>query len=199
MFKGLFMKNKLLAASLLSALAVPAFADDADDDQVVNVTVPEVALLDINDNAVSLALPALTEAGTGFLLATDTNAATTTTDFSLSSNVSSATPTPVLRTIDVSVATNAGSLPTGSQLNITGSNAGTSATAVITDEGVTSGQTSIATAIGNLATSSGSIEFKFGADTDVSDGNMIAHTDTNGDGTADEVGITITYTLSDDA
>jgi len=192
MFKGLFMKNKLLAASLLSALAVPAFADDSNTDpQTVNITVPEVALLNVEDSDIALTLPALTEAGTGFPQVTSANAITGITTFDLSSNVSSSA-SPTLRTIEVAIT---GDLPTGSQLNITGSNAGTSATAVITDTGVTSGQTSIATDIGNLAIDDGSIEFKFGADTTGDD--MIAYTDSDSDGTADAIGVTITYTLSD--
>jgi hypothetical protein len=85
MFKGLFMKSKLLAASLLSVLAVPAFAaTPASDPQSVTVTVPEVALLDVKDatggNTITITAP--TVAGEGF-----TATATLPVTYALSSNV----------------------------------------------------------------------------------------------------------------
>lgn len=191
------MKKILLFSALFSLLSHSAFAaystdsaantsttDDADDIQAVQVTVPEVALLDVEDETIVLTLTAPTDAGTGFPAVGTTDAATDSSTFRLSSNIEAGTSGS--RSITVSLSTGS-VLPTGSALQITSSGAGTGATATIDADSPSTGN--IATAIGNQVVTNGTIDYGFGAATA---NGMIAHTGTSASS------VNITYTLTED-
>lgn len=201
------MKKKLLVLSLTAILAAPAaFAaytldatptanttttDDPRDLQTVSVTVPEIALLDVNDTAVPISTPAApANAGDGFAGVDAIGAGSGSSTFSLSSNGKADDTT--ARTIDVSVAS--GAVPLGATLKIVATGAGSASSASITTATTAAKNAvagSAATGINNVKTSAGSISYKFGA---ISDGGMIAYT---GNGTtSDDIGLV--YTLSDD-
>ena len=198
------MKKQLLTLSIAALLATPAaFAayitpdgtanngtdDDPDDIQMVTVSVPEVALLDVATGIVPIpVLAEPTSAGNGFAKYDANN--DVASSFKLSSNVAN-TASPTLRKITVAVDTTVAgttSIPEGATLAVSTSNAGAGGTALLT-KASPSGETSVD--IGNVATTTGGISYRFGATT--ADG-MIAYT---GDGaTVDN--IALKYTLSDD-
>jgi hypothetical protein len=157
----------------------------------VSVTVPEIALLDVNDTAVPISTPtAPTNAGDGFPGVDAPGAGSGNSTFSLSSNGRADDTT--ARTIDVSVAS--GAVPLGATLKIVASGAGTASSANITTATTATKNTvtgSAATGINNVKASVGAISYRFGA---ISDGGMIAYT---GNGTTSD-DISLVYTLSDD-
>lgn len=197
------MNKKLLILSIAAILATPsAFAaytldatptantgttDDARDLQSVTVTVPEVALLDIGNTAVTIpTLSAPTDAGTGFAGVDTAGAVTGSSTFDLSSNVKATSP--VARTLEVAV--NSGSVPTGATLKIIAT--GTDTTPGSTSITGTTAAGSAATGINNVKVTGGTIAYKFGATTD---GGMISYTGT--DGTTGNT-LELAYTLSND-
>lgn len=205
------IKKKLLVIALAGLLATPAVYaeritdttantgtnDDADDVQTVEITVPEIALLNITNNGtegtVTITVPedAVTDAGTGF----GTYNADETVTYALSSNVASGSANG--RTLDVTMA---GSLPTGAKLTIesTGASTGTTGDAITHESSPpaleSDGDTvTLASEIKN-ATVTGS-ELTYTLEPTETNG-MMSFTGT--DGTTAE-SITLTYTLSADS
>lgn len=195
------MKKTLLATFIATLLAAPgAFAaydadpdvnsaapDDAVDVQTLNVLIPEVALLDIDDAAVTLnGLTAPTNAGDGF-----TGSATGSTTYAISSNIDNLVP--VKRKITVAIDTGTGKVPAGAQLEVdvnapTGAIAGK---ATLTN--TTSSAQDSAVDIGN--TRGAGLTIAYTLSTDPAGTGMIAHTADDGT-TSDNIGLI--YTLTDD-
>ncbi len=199
------MKKTLLATFIATLLAAPgAFAaydadpdvnsaapDDAADVQTLNVTIPEVALLDISDSDVNLdeaGLHAPTDAGLGF-----TGTATGSTTYAISSNVSNED-NPKKRKITVAVDTGVGKVPAGARLSVAVAvpvaNA-TAGTAILTNTTLSADS---AIDIGNTRESGLNIVYTLDAG-DPSGTGMIAHTASNGT-VSDNIGLI--YTLTDD-
>ncbi|MGB5597569.1 MAG: hypothetical protein WBM66_02545 [Thiothrix litoralis] len=186
------MKKNLLILSIAAILAAPsAFAarttdtlantgttDDADDLQQVTVSVPEVALLDISNSAVTLdELTAPTDAGTGFTGTVSDNVTT----FALSSNVLANS----AQTRKITAAITTGAIPENATLTIATTGAGNGGSAALTKETISG---DAASGIKNEKTAGGNITYTFGP---TNSGDMVAYTA----GTD----ITITYTLTSDS
>jgi hypothetical protein len=187
------MKQKILFGLMAVVMSGSVFADDADDDQVVTVTVPEVTLLDVDSGASSKAT-AFTcsivddEAGTNF---TCTDGATgTDVPYAITTNLAAGSPgttrkiTATATNIDASWKLTVASTPT------TGNGTNGTGTGTVTPAALGTDAADIVTAIGNVAASDGKLTYAFGPS---DDGAAMAYTV---DGMATE--ITVTYTLGDD-
>lgn len=210
------IKKKLLALTLAAAFAMPSLyaaysadtvantstTDDATDIQTVNITVPEIALLDItgdgtDQSVITITVPetAITDAGTGFGSYTETEVVT----YALSSNVASTSgATSTTRTLDVAMT---GSLPAGAKLTIistTGTEIGdtithTTASTALQSSGTAVTSSTLATGIKNVTLNNGNLDYTLEP---IDANGMMSFTGT--DGTTAEA-ITLTYTLSADS
>ncbi len=179
------MKKKLLASAVIALLSSAVFADDVDDTQEVTITVPEVALLAVNETAAASFACTIAEdaAGTNFTCA-GTNASAV--PYAITAN----------RAADASGESRKITAVLGATLSTTWDfqvNAA-AATGGGTTEGAVSvlGTTAVdvVTAIDNVAASDGAITYTL-APTD-SDVAMEYSDATTG-------AVVVTFTLSDDA
>ena len=198
------MNKKLLALSLAAILAAPAaFAagsnvtdgtanigteDDPDDIQTVNITVPRVALLNIEDTGLTsgkivLTLTAPDNAGSGFAAVESVTQAVKVSSNSLQNTstaqkvtVALGTALPATWKLDV--------IPAG--VTATGGTITTAAATVSCTLATCSSAQDLITGIDNELINAGSIKYKFGP---VDANGMAAYTSTAQD-------VTVTYTLS---
>lgn len=198
------MKKKLLLLAISAIFATPSvFAatngaansgtnDDQDDLQIVNITVPQVALLNVEDTGltggkVALALVAPTNAGDGF---SPVSSGTQNVKVSSNSQQGTTTTQTVTAQLDANVPASwkLQIIPAG--ITATG---GTATTTANTITCISSGcdTANLITGIDNELINAGSIQYTFGPEfLNASNKGMAAHT--NG-GSRDT---TITYTLS---
>lgn len=181
------MKKNLLILSIAAILTAPsAFADTASDTQTVNVTVPEVNLINVAAGPVAMPPLALTQdgvAGSGFATGD-----TVTSSYDFSGNMDSAGG----HKNKITVAVTTGDIPVGGQLKITSGDLGVSPNAgtkkdVILTKDIRSD--ALQSAIGNVAQSAVSLSYTFGP---IEADGMVGYTAT----TDDEV--TLTYTISNE-
>lgn len=199
------MNKKLLTLSLAAILAAPAaFAagsnvtdgtanigteDDPDDIQTVNITVPRVALLNIEDTGLNvndkivLTLTAPDNAGSGFAAVESVTQAVKVSSNSLQNTstaqkvtVALGTALPATWKLDV--------IPAG--VTATGGTITTAAATVSCTLATCSSAQDLITGIDNELINAGSIKYKFGP---VDANGMAAYTSTAQD-------VTVTYTLS---
>jgi len=198
------MNKKLLALSLAAILAAPAaFAagsnvtdgtanigteDDPDDIQTVNITVPRVALLNIEDTGLTidkivLALTAPDDAGRGFAAVESATQAVKVSSNSLQ-NTSTAQKVTVALGAALPATWKLDVIPAG--VTATGGTITTAAATVSCTLATCSSAQDLITGIDNELINAGSIKYKFGP---VDANGMAAYTSTAQD-------VTVTYTLS---